>query len=72
MFPPKPANNGINIAIIGKVCNVWSKWLPTLTAINSPIKVINNHGVLALIELKILPVRISSSSTTSVEIPDDW
>ena len=34
--------------------------------------VIKSHGVRALIALKTLPVKISSSSTTSVEIPDDW
>jgi len=50
MFPPNPASSGINAAIIGRAVNDLSKRFVTVTAINSPIKVIKSHGILALIE----------------------
>ena len=72
MFPPSPARRGIKIAIIGNAVSVALKWLATLTARNSPISVMNSQGSLAIIAFKTLPDKISSSSTISVEIPEDW
>ena len=71
MLPPKPAKSGIKIAVIGNTASVESNLFATNTAKNSPIKVIKSQGVLARTELKTLPDNISSSSKTSVAIPDD-